>query len=70
MTWVTVQSSFLWKIGYNPISRVLGVSYLNGAMPSYYGNVPQIVFDGFVNARSPGSFYNSHVRGKYERVGI
>lgn len=50
--------------GYNPISKTLTVQFLDGNTYNYF-DVPQNVYANFVNAGSPGGYYNANIKGRF-----
>jgi hypothetical protein len=60
-----VTSSSIASVGYDAPSSVLEVEFLNGRLYQYL-DVPQRVFEEFVEAESVGSYLNRHVKGSYQ----
>ena len=61
-TMIQVDSSAIRAVGYD--GHTLTVEFHSGRTHDYHG-VPYSVFAGLVNAASPGTYYNQHVRGRY-----
>jgi hypothetical protein len=59
-----VNSSAIAAIGYE--NGVLVVQFHNNPKTYHLPNVPYSLFDTFVNAPSPGEFWNQHLRGKFK----
>lgn len=59
-----VSSPTIASVGYEPSTGTLEVEFMNGAIVQYDG-VPMAVYAGLVNAPSPGSFFVTHVDGRY-----
>lgn len=61
---IPVQSSNLSAIGYDSETETLEVEFLNGTAYEYR-NVPQVVYEQFMNASSLGSFFNREISKNY-----
>lgn len=59
-----VQSSNIDWIGYDEDSEELYVGFLNGSIYVYY-DVPENIFNGFMNAGSKGRYLWAKVRDKF-----
>lgn len=59
------QSSTLYAIGYDLANKKLEVEFFNGRVYRYHG-VPLRVVMQLMEAESPGSMYNSVIRGVYD----
>ena len=64
LTFVPVESSNIGAVGYNPLSKTLGVKFLFGATYYYY-DVPEKVYMDMVSAESVGKFLHRSIKGKY-----
>jgi hypothetical protein len=62
MVWTFVNSSFIEAIGFD--GRTLAVM-IHGRTYFYLGVSPALHRD-FLNAESPGDFYNAFVKGHYQ----
>ena len=64
-----VSSSHIGSIGYDSGSETLEVEFLDGAIYHYY-NVPENMYEEFLNSDSKGRFLNTYIKGQYsyERV--
>lgn len=58
-------SSAVKRAEYNPETRRLTLWFPEGH-PYDFCRVPQSIYDGLCNARSKGTYYNDHIRDKYE----
>lgn len=56
-----VSSSNIASIGYDNMTQVLEVEFLNGSIYQYRG-VPRQVFEGLMSAPSHGSFLDTFVK--------
>lgn len=60
-----VLSSDIASIGYNSMSHILEVEFLNGSIYRYY-NVPEALYEGLMAADSHGKYLNEYIkRGGY-----
>ena len=60
-----VDSSAILSIGYDGATKRMQITFKQGH--SYdYCRVPAHVFQAFLNARSKGSYYNSHIKDMYD----
>ena len=59
-----VSSSNIASIGYDSDSQTLEVEFHSGGVYQYF-DVPQHVYDAFISADSPGSYFAAHIKGKY-----
>jgi KTSC domain len=65
MQMVRVNSSAMLAVGYDPQSRRLKITFVQGH--SYdFCRVPQHVFDGLLRASSKGTYYNDHIKDRYQ----
>lgn len=64
-----VESSNIAAIGYDSLTWILRVEFLNGTLYDYLG-VPLLIFENFQEAPSKGRFLNSEIKGEfdYERI--
>lgn len=60
-----VQSSNIQSIGYDASTRTLEIEFIKGGIYQYY-SVDEIVHGQLMNAPSKGSFFQKHIRDKYE----
>ncbi len=66
MRMISVSSSAISQIGYESMTRRMGILFTKGSTVYYFCEVPQYVFDGLLNAESKGSYYDGHIRGRYQ----
>ncbi len=64
---VSVVSSNLRSVGYDPVTRVLEVEFHGGGIYLYYG-VPEHVHLGLMGAASKGGYLADHVKGVYSNL--
>jgi len=65
-----VSSSNIASIGYDSISQILEVEFLNGAIYQYY-DIPETLYDGLMSADSHGKYLNEYIKKggyNYSRV--
>lgn len=61
---IYVDSSNIEAIGYDPSTKELHVQFLKSGL-YVYPDVPQEVFDEFLNADSKGSYFNRNIKPVY-----
>ena len=61
MEYLSVSSSTIASVGYEPETLTLAVSFHNGREYHYY-NVTQTVFEGMCTASSPGQYFDAYVK--------
>ena len=59
-----LRSTAIALVEYDDETRTMEVEFVNGRSYTHAG-VPQEVYDNLVSAGSPGSFYNSAIKGRY-----
>lgn len=67
---VSVESSNIKAVGYDPEREVLQIDFLSGG--SYrYSNVPQAIYDEILEAQTVGRYFATRIKGlyDYERIG-
>lgn len=64
MEMIPVSSSAIAAAGYDPVSRRMRIRFAQGQTYDFC-DVPQYVFDGLMNARSKGTYYNDNIRDRY-----
>lgn len=65
MQMIPVSSSAMNAIGYDPQTRMMKIQFEQNETYDFCG-VPQHIFDGLRNARSKGTYYNDHIRDRYQ----
>ncbi|HVW73164.1 MAG TPA: DUF87 domain-containing protein [Rhizomicrobium sp.] len=68
MDWISVSSTNVKAVAYEASTETLAVEFVAGNVYRYF-DVPQSIFDEFLNAGSKGSFFNSTIKNRfrYER---
>lgn len=64
MEYVSVESSNIARVGYDPDTAVLVLEFKDGSIYEYY-DVPQYVYDGLMAASSKGSYAHQNVYKVY-----
>ena len=59
--YVSVSSTSIDMVGFDPETQTLGVSFRSGAEYHYY-NVPAHLFEGLRSAASPGTYLDAYVK--------
>lgn len=65
MKMLEVDSSTVRSIGYEPKMRDMHVEFNSGGH-YVYREVPQEVFDAFLNSPSKGRYLHQYIKGEYE----
>ena len=65
MDMIRVSSSAISAIGYDPTTMRMRIRFVQGDTYDFCG-VPAHVFNGLLNSSSKGSYYNDHIRGRYQ----
>lgn len=68
---VSVQSSNISSVGYDPATSTLEIEFHHGGVYQYYG-VPRRVYMGLMKAESKGSYFYQHIKlggYPYKKVG-
>lgn len=59
-----VTSSNLVSVGYDPETQTLEIEFKEGRVYQYY-KVPVEIYQGLMAAGSKGSYFYSHIRGRF-----
>lgn len=65
MEMIRVSSSAISAVGYDPATMRMKIQFVEGPTYDFCG-VPESVFNGFLNAWSQGTYYNEHIRDRYQ----
>lgn len=70
MRMVPVDSSNLSAVGYDPVSKILRISFRSGSTYDYF-DVPENIYTGLMNSTSKGQYHNARIKWmfRYHRVG-
>ena len=61
---IPVSSSNISSVGYDAATQTLQVEFLSGSLYQYF-DVPQIIFEDFINAGSKGKYLAFQIKGIY-----
>lgn len=64
MEMIPVKSSAISNIGYDSDTKQMKITFKQGNTYDYC-NVPQNIFDEFLNASSIGVYYSAHIKDNY-----
>lgn len=64
MELLPIESSNILKAGYDPMTLKMLVQFRSGQVYEY-DNVPQAVYNEFINSESKGVYLNRAIRNKY-----
>jgi len=59
-----VSSSTIVSVGYDQNAETLEIEFKNGSIYQYY-NVPQAVYQQFMESSSKGQFHHAHIRNSF-----
>ena len=62
---ISVDSSMIDSIGYDPKNKLLEIKFLSSHI-YHYEDVPPEIFDEFLNADSKGRFFLDYIEDEYE----
>lgn len=62
---IPVRSSAITAVGYDPNTQQMCIQFQQGHSYNFC-HVPQYIFDGLLSAGSKGTYYNDHIRGRYQ----
>lgn len=65
MEMISVRSSAMRAIGYDPITHRMKIRFEQGHTYDFCA-VPQHIFDGLLNAGSKETYYNDYIRDRYQ----
>ena len=63
MQMVSVSSSNLSAVGYDPNTKTLRIRFHSGTYDYY--NVPASIHSGLMNASSKGQYHHAHIKNSY-----
>lgn len=61
-----VTSTMLAEVGYDPDYQILLLRFRSNGSLYSYDEVPQRVYDEFIDSDSLGSYFNNNIKGEYE----
>jgi hypothetical protein len=62
---VSVQSSLLASVTYQPEKSVLDLVFRESGITYTYFHVPREIYTSLLTAESKGSWFNSHIRNRF-----
>jgi hypothetical protein len=65
MEMINVHSSCMRAVGYDPATRRMKITFTEGKTYDFCF-VPEHIFNGLLAASSKGTYYNSHIRDRYQ----
>jgi hypothetical protein len=65
MQLVTVESSMIHAVGYDPEERILEIVFNTGRTYQYF-DVPPEEYEGLLNAESKGRYFLANIRDVYD----
>lgn len=66
MEMISVESSHLEAIGYDPDNAILKIAFQDGSEYEYY-DVPQYEYDSFYGSESKGTYANQNIYRAYRQ---
>jgi hypothetical protein len=60
-----LNSSAIYRAAYDPATRVLKIWFTSGDGPYNYYGVPQVVYDGLIQASSKGTYFHQRIKEQY-----
>lgn len=64
MEMISVNSSAIAAIGYDPASSRMRIRFVDSGEYDYFG-VPEHIFRDFLSAASKGSYFHRHIKDRY-----
>ncbi|WP_405119704.1 KTSC domain-containing protein [Pseudomonas leptonychotis] len=65
MEMIHVRSTAITAIGYDPTNQRMKIKFQQGHTYDYC-RVPAHIFNGFMNSQSKGTYYNTHIKDRYQ----
>lgn len=65
MEMIRVNSSAIIAVGYDPQTRRMKIRFSQGDTYDFC-RVPEHIFQELLHSRSKGTYYNDHIRDKYQ----
>lgn len=62
-----ITSSKLASVGYDSSAMILRIEFIKDGVFEYYG-VPEMHYDGLMEAESPGRYFKRFIKDKYRYV--
>jgi len=61
-----LNSSAIRRVEYDAQTRVMQIWFTQGGHPYNFCGVPQGIYEGLVSASSAGTYYDLHIRDRYQ----
>lgn len=65
MEMISVHSSAIRAVGYDPTTHRMKITFTEGKTYDFC-SVPEHIFSGLLSASSKGTYYNDHIRDRYQ----
>jgi len=65
MEMIRVSSSAINSVGYDLATNRMRIAFQQGHSYNYCG-VPQSIYEAFMRSFSKGTYYNSHIKDRYQ----
>jgi hypothetical protein len=65
MNMISVRSSSIYAVGYDPDTRQLGIRFNNNPKTYTFYNVPFQIYNELMAASSKGRYYHTNIEGRY-----
>jgi hypothetical protein len=59
-----LSSTNLAAAGYDPATEILEIEFIKTGVYQYF-NVPQVIYDGLMQAPSAGQFFNANIKNAF-----
>lgn len=63
---VTLNSSAIREVVYDAASRRMTIWFRQGGQGYDFCGVPEAVYEGLIGAGSAGTYYDTHIRDRYQ----
>lgn len=64
MEMIRVRSTAILEVGYDPMTMRMKITFVEGHTYDFC-RVPGYIYQGLLNARSKGRYYNDHIKDRY-----
>ncbi len=65
MEMVVIKSKAISAVGYDPTTKKMKIKFIQGKTYDFC-RVPEQIFNELLSATSKGTYYNAHIRDKYQ----
>lgn len=63
---VYVTSTAITRVEYDPRTRVMQIWFTSGSRAYSFCGVPEHIYQGLITASSKGTYYDRHIRDRYQ----